>query len=243
MASRLGLPSVVAYARFGDVPDPSKTWPEALAATVGLRVARYRKERGLNQQQLSAELSAFGLDLKRTVINNLERGYRRTVSLAEVYVLAYVLGVPPLLLMTPLGAEPHFDVLPGTNADTWDAARWIAGEGPPPPGGPETTAQLWRSHADLLTLYREHTAKEAEWRENDRLMQDKKSLFEGSVTRRIEIETLLRIIRRAIRGRGDLPPALPPRLAYLDEEEAPPRPPVTEEAARQTIEDERRSDE
>ncbi len=202
-------------------------WAEALAAAVGRRVAHYRNRRGLTAQQLSDALRELGVDLKRTVIGNLESGYRRTVSLSEILAIAYVLGVPPLLLMTPVGEEAAFGVLPDVDVDPWDAARWITGEGPPPNGDADAI-ELWRRHVDLLTLYREHQAKEDEWRRQTRITEGMSAeevdrLFERALTRRREIEDSLRLIRRAIRGRGDLPPALSPELAHLDDDEPSPR--------------------
>ncbi|MFC5996257.1 helix-turn-helix domain-containing protein [Pseudonocardia hispaniensis] len=203
-----------------------KPWPESLAAAVGQRVAYYRRERGLTAQQLSDELKTrLGVNMKRTVLGGLESGARKAVGLAEILAIAYVLGVPPLLLMTPLGERADIELLPGVDADPWDAAQWITGEGKPPSGSPDA---LWRRNADLLTLYREHTAKEAEWRAQTRIPPDlspeeANRLFERAAARRAEIEDALRYIRRSIRGRGDLPPALPPELAHLDADEPEPR--------------------
>lgn len=212
-----------------DVSDPvSRPWSEALAATVGARVVRYRRERGMTAQQLSAELlTVLGVDMKRTVIGGLESGVRKAVALSEVFALAYVLGVPPLLLMTPLGEQGDVEVVPGLDTDTWDATRWITGEGPPPDGAlPDSH---WRRNVDLLALYREHQARENEWRHETRVdvrnddEEARRLSWDRVERRRAEIEGTLRFIRRAIRGRGDLPPALPPELAHLDEDEPEPR--------------------
>ena len=181
----------------------------------------------MTAQQLSAELlSVLGVDMKRTVIGGLESGARKAVALSEVLALAYVLGVPPLLLMTPLGEQGHVEAVPGLDVDTWDAARWITGEGPPP-GGALPDAH-WRRNRDLLALYREHQANEDEWRRQtrvDRHVTDEEARrlsWERAERRRAEIEDALRLIRRAIRGRGDLPPALPVELAHLDDGEPEP---------------------
>lgn len=215
------------------VPNPvSRPWSETLAATVGARVARYRRERGLTAQQLSAELlSALDVDMKRTVIGGLESGTRKAVALSEVLALAYVLGVPPLLLMTPLGERGDVEAVPGLTGDTWDVARWVTGEAPPPGGG--LPDEHWRRNVDLLALYREHQGKEDEWRRetrvgvvadsDDELQREWAVEWDRVRERRREIEGSLRLIRRAIRGRGDLPPALPDVLAHLDADEPAPR--------------------
>lgn len=198
-----------------------------LAATVGARVQRYRKLRNLTAQQVSDLLmSSLGVDMKRTVLGGLESGARKAVALSEVLALAYVLGVPPLLLMTPLGGREEVEAVPGHDADPWDVARWITGEGPPPDGGADPA---WRRNVDLLALYRDHSSKEDDWSRQARVDPTSRDGGPARVDwdrierRRAEIEDALRLIRRAIRGRGDLPPALPPELAHLDDGEPEPR--------------------
>lgn len=197
-----------------------------MAVVVGQRVQRYRKARGLTGQELSVALADLGVQLKRNVIGNLESGYRRTVSLAEVLALAYVLGVPPVLLMTPLGERDEVDAVPGHVADPWDVARWITGEGLPPDGIPDA---VWKRNVALLELYREHQSMENEWRRQT-LIDPRGREGESSPIdwdrveqRRTELERALELIRGAIRGRGDLPPALRPELAHLDDGEPEPR--------------------
>lgn len=66
--------------------------------------------------------------MKRPVLANLEIGRRPTVSLVELLVLGKVLGVPPLLLIFPVGREEMTEVLPGREIPTWQAAKWFTGE-------------------------------------------------------------------------------------------------------------------
>lgn len=231
VSSRSGFTSSVESATVHPVPDESatSTWSENLSAVVGQRVQRYRKARGLTGQELSAALAELGIQLKRNVLGNLESGYRRTVSLPEVLALAYVLGVPPVLLMLPVGADEDVEALPGMTTHTWDAARWVTGEGGPPGDrGPvqplDAREAAWRLNVDLLTLYREHDAKLRDWRSQTHIgvvgdsAEQVDRLFERALARRNEIEAALRLVRRAIRGRGDLPPPLPQELAHIDKE-------------------------
>jgi len=174
----------------------------------------------MSVQQMSAKLEAMGITLKRTVIGNLESGYRRTVSLAEILALAYVLGVPPLLLMAPIGESDTFEALPTGELDTWDAARWITGEGMPP--GP--IDEQWKRNVDVLTLYRRHTAALDDWRRQTRTAvgdspEEIDRMLERALVRRREIADGLRLIRQLIRAHGDLPPALPQELQHIDDEE------------------------
>lgn len=112
----------------------------------------------MTAQQLSDELrNQLGFEMKRTVIGNLESGYRRTITLAEVLALADVLSVPPVLLVVPLGKQSEFEVLPDTKVDPWRAARWLTGEGLPPDSTPNLALdRLWQESWQMLDLYRKH---------------------------------------------------------------------------------------
>jgi transcriptional regulator with XRE-family HTH domain len=147
------------------VEEAAETWEAALAKSVGRRVAQFRKQRGLTAQQLSVRLrDRVGLDLKRTVIGNLESGYRRTISYAEILALAHVLEVPPLLLMVPIGTD-DFQPLPGGTEEPWWSAMWITGEGLPPAceEPPPEMVDRYRGHLDYLGLYRQHTDVIGQW--------------------------------------------------------------------------------
>lgn len=87
----------------------------------------------MSAQQLADQCKELGLTLNRQLISNLENGRRDSVSVAELFVLAKALNVPPLLLTVPLGHEPTTEILPGRVGDTWLAAKWITGEGRPIP--------------------------------------------------------------------------------------------------------------
>jgi transcriptional regulator with XRE-family HTH domain len=223
------LPSVVSFAYGRLVPEEKQqaeeAWTDGVANAIGRRITRYRRRRGLTVQQLSDAMTEAGVSLKRPVLSNLENGYRRTVTVAEVLALASVLRVSPLLLIVPIGEEPDFEILPGVKTATWAAAEWVTGEGPPLTGNGD---ELWRKNVDLLTLYRQHTRVVAEHKAEQ---QEARRGFVGdndeevtrmlgrSVTRRRELEENLRLIRRSIRERGDIPPELPPEWPDLDRED------------------------
>jgi transcriptional regulator with XRE-family HTH domain len=196
------------------VEQPADAWEAALAKSVGSRVAHYRKQRGLTAQQLSRELrERLGLDLKRTVIGNLESGYRRTVSYSEILALAYVLNVPPLLLMVPIGTD-DFQPLPGVSEEPWWAAMWIAGDGLPPEVDepkPEMADQFL-DHLDYLSLYRQHSDFVLQW---TRALE----LPDPAVARAHmhQIEKAITIVRASIRDRGGVPPRLPQGLQGIDQ--------------------------
>jgi len=191
------------------VDEPADAWEAALAKSVGSRVAQFRKQRGLTAQQLSGELrDRLGLDLKRTVIGNLESGYRRTISYAEILALAYVLNVPPLLLMVPIGTD-NFQLLPGLTEEPWRLAMWISGEGLPPALGDPTPemADQYLDHLDYLGLYRQHDDFVGQW---SRALE----LPDPAVARAHmhQIEKAITLVRASIRDRGGVPPRLPTAL-------------------------------
>ena len=64
------------------------------------------------------------------MLGGLEAGLRKTISVSEVFALAYVLDVPPLLLIAPVATRARdVEVLPGISVDPWSVVRWAAGEG------------------------------------------------------------------------------------------------------------------
>jgi transcriptional regulator with XRE-family HTH domain len=221
---------------YGDVvPEPktpAETWAESLARSVGRRVAHFRAERGLTAQQLSDELlRRLGFTMKRTVIGNLESGVRSTIGIAEILALAYVLNVPPLLLIAPIGAD-RMEVLPGMETDPWTAAHWISGDGDPPAVFTEVDdaagalIRSYRGKVNRLGLYRRHDAGVAEWVRAMRMLhprdgdeQPSGDAREQAVTRLREIEEGIYALRWMIREHGETPPPLPRPLQHLDEEE------------------------
>lgn len=110
-------------------------WRRTLSELIGMRVAKFRNARGWSAHELSEQLRMqLGIDMKRTVLSDLETGTRRSISVAEVIALAYVLGVPPVLLIVPLGESGEdyreVEVVPGIRVSPWNATYWLTGDGP-----------------------------------------------------------------------------------------------------------------
>lgn len=208
------------------VEPESSPWPESLTATIGLRIARFRRERKLTAQQLSDALrERLGVEMKRTVIGGIEAGTRKTVSVSEIFAIAYVLAIPPILLMVPVGEPDEFEVLPGISTDPWTAATWLAGE-----GGSEWNALLEAeghihrggdppSGVNFLAMYRRHD-KEVEHllrlaRQAD--AADTAAVRATLMERFGEREEGLRFLRWSLRELGSALPPLPPSLQHVDD--------------------------
>lgn len=190
---------------------------------VGRRVGYYRKLRGLTAQQLSDALEAVGVTMKRPVISNLENGYRKTVTVAEVIALAHVLNTPPLMLVFPLGTERAFPLLPGLPYSPDAAEQWFTGNASHPVPVPGADRELWVTETEQLGLLRKHRELVDEWSRLQRVLDgsdpasNNPRRVEFAAERADEIETEVQQIRRRIRRDALEPVALPDGLVHLDE--------------------------
>lgn len=98
-----------------------------ISTTIAREVRRLRLERGMSAQRLSDACTELGAPIPRTVLSNLENGRRGNVTVAELFVLAKALSVPPATLVFPVGLEASVEVLPGTEVSSEAAVDWVAG--------------------------------------------------------------------------------------------------------------------
>ncbi len=206
-------------------------WPSRLTAVIASQVQRLRAGK-MSAQQLSDATAELGHPLARSVIANLESGRRDVVSVAELLVLARALGVPPVLLIFPLGHEPLVEVLPDTKLPTWQAARWFVGDDPFPGSGDdveESPVAYFREQDRLLSDWQQARRSLAEARAKTggagwdtpterpdllgaHLMEVQ--YLEGAVR---AIEAQLRRHRTAMRRFGLDPGALPAELSHVED--------------------------
>jgi transcriptional regulator with XRE-family HTH domain len=200
-------------------------WGPALVNQIAGEIRRHRKARPWSVQQLADACEKLGWPIKRTVLSNLESGYRETITVPELFVLAQALEVPPLLLLLPLGYADTVEISPSNTVSTVDALRWLTGDHPLPgtrwegldteDGSPTiATFQTHQRYVDgainslrNVRLAREgalgpqYTDKDAE-----RFMQDAENW-----------EKQLRSLRAFMRSaRGLTPPPLPAELAHIE---------------------------
>lgn len=92
------------------------------------RCRAYRLWREWSADELGRRCREAGLEKwNRSVVANLESGRRQSTSVDEVLVLAYVLGVPPVMMFIPLGEAPEVEITPKLRMHPWMAARWVMG--------------------------------------------------------------------------------------------------------------------
>ncbi len=194
-------------------------WSIRLAAEIGRNVAYHRgvrpgaKGRRMTVQALADRCTELGLPIGRVALTKLENGVREKVSVAEIFVLAAALEVPPVLLIFPLGRTDSVEIIPARTLSAWDAAKWLSGDArlqDGPGAVPATTTSavpLHREH-DRLTYALAGTTKES-------LLHAEP----GDPSRRFLPLAVgaLRSVREFIRELGLEPPALPAGLAWIDE--------------------------
>lgn len=129
---------------------------------IAAQVKRLREAQRMPITQLSERMGELGKPIARLGISDLEKG-KRKVDVDELVALAKALGVPPLLLILPVGSEPETEVLPGIVRDTWDAAQWFTGEAPFTRNDSQDFNE-WALGARPLDMAREHERLLMNWR-------------------------------------------------------------------------------
>lgn len=151
----------------------------------------------------------------RTVIAKLETGRREAVSTAELQVLAYALGVPPVLLLFPLGYAETVELLPGHQVGPWAAIEWFYGNisdpsdpASDPPMGSLNPLMLWSNYG--------FSAVEAESLYAERMKMLPEGKHDDDLDRHLGLAvSTVRNIRAVMRSQGMLPPKLRPELARI----------------------------
>src|SRR6266516_5250756 len=72
-------------------------WQKRLTRSIAREIRRHRRALGLSAQKLADRCEQLGFAVPRSVIANLENGYREALSVAELLVLAFALDIPPAL--------------------------------------------------------------------------------------------------------------------------------------------------
>lgn len=144
-----------------------------------LRIHEARKKRGWTVRELAGACGKAGaVKITPAVITNLESRRRpgREITVDEWLALAWVLGVPPLQLLAPVGDGETLQVVPGEDKGSFDAVGWLTDDDAALPS-------IWRSRSPResrrmkpgvspLTILRQIRAAARELRYYDRLTRD-----------------------------------------------------------------------
>lgn len=122
----------------GGKAPPTPPQVATMSDVVATRIRTARKRRGWSAQELADRLAAVGApELTMFVISNIESGRRKTdgkrrreVGVDELFLIAYVLGVPPIHLLVPAeDSKTPVEVAPNVQVDKPDLMlRWIRGD-------------------------------------------------------------------------------------------------------------------
>ncbi|MFE9597090.1 helix-turn-helix domain-containing protein [Streptomyces hokutonensis] len=203
-------------------------WPTAFTGRIAQRLRDSRKAAGLTMAEVAQGCADRGLpEFTEHSMKNLESGRKTSISVAEVVVLADVLGVPPVTLLFPLGSSATVEVLPGREVSTWDAVAWFTGESPlaepTPEGSARDVLDLFRQHGDLVAAAMSSYALARERRRAASTTLDRArratllQRAEGYEEHAFEDAQELRAYRKRMCQRGLIPPPLPDELAFVAE--------------------------
>lgn len=219
-------------------------WLQGLARAVATEVRRHRQRLNLSAQALSDRCAELGYSMPRSVLANLENGRRENVTLAELLILGKALGVPPSLLVFPVGETMMAEPLPGAERPTWSAYKWFTGVDPFPASQDpmsnglhidgdknewsETSLPMlmWSEEDTFVDQWREtrdeidRRTKDAARHEDDEVRQLHLDLVDRAKKNLAQIESNLRGVRQDIRDLGAITRPLPEELAHIEKEKS-----------------------
>jgi hypothetical protein len=150
----------------------------------------------------------------------------------ELLILADVLGVPPLMLLFPVGWEQATEVLPGTVADPWHAAQWFMGyTGDPAVPGAERPPEgralwYWQENDRYAAIIRDaherlgkavdaYETALAKFGATTADTEHHRLLAQSEARHLSTAVTALRSLRQSVAEAGLLPPPLPSDAAHV----------------------------
>lgn len=206
--------------------EQTDSWAASVAKEVGQRVAYYRTRsldehgRKLTTQALADRTAELGYPMDRSVLAKFEKGYRLTVTVPDVLVIAAALRISPLQLLLPLGQSDQVEILPGVEVETTAALGWLAGERPLP-------GSTWaEDRPSIVANFQTHQQLIDRWTAARHAIQVIKNgpMPEGSEldiqrheTTAFRAEQALENVRALIRTRGLTPPPVPDGMLLIME--------------------------
>lgn len=189
-------------------------WGPRLVRVIARQIRRHRERKRpkMSAQALATRCAQLGWPIKRSVLSNLESGYRETITVPELFVIAAALEVPPSDLIAPLGRVDEVEILPGMSATPEAVADWLAGhQALPGTRWASNPSALFASHAQYLEAW-----KHARLRVRVDLSNgDHERAAANERAADGYLAALLRV-RDAMRGEGVSPPQLPAELEAVE---------------------------
>ncbi|MEV5537480.1 helix-turn-helix transcriptional regulator [Saccharopolyspora shandongensis] len=163
-------------------------WAGSLVHTVAGEVRRHRQQRGLSTQGLADACEQLGYPIKRQVLANLESGRREAISVPELLVLGRALGVPPALLVFPVGEALSCEPLPNQSRPLWETLQWFGGFSPypvhpdanaRPPFEADRSLDEWEAGATALIWYTKEDRLIESWhRDREKIATTRRELID-----------------------------------------------------------------
>lgn len=102
------------------------SWADEHASRIARTIKSLRGKR--SGQWLAERTAELGHPVSRTTISEIETGRRKSVTTAELSVLAWALNVPPVRLLFPDLPDGNVEVVPGVRTSSVGAMTWFSGE-------------------------------------------------------------------------------------------------------------------
>jgi transcriptional regulator with XRE-family HTH domain len=104
----------------------SESWPSEITGRIAAEIKRLRGDR--SGQWLSDQTEKLGHRVSRSTISEIETGRRKSITVADLIILAAALDTVPIALIYPGPYNETVRVLPTLRvAQIW-GARWFSGE-------------------------------------------------------------------------------------------------------------------
>lgn len=100
-------------------------WQKEMTDAIGQQVKTLRGDH--TAVWLADRTEELGMKVSRSAISDLEGGRRRSISVAELMVLAAALEIPPAMLLFPGYPYGRVEALPGVDLLTNEAVNWFSG--------------------------------------------------------------------------------------------------------------------
>ncbi|WP_142394489.1 helix-turn-helix domain-containing protein [Mycobacterium kansasii] len=121
----------------------SEEWERSMTERIGGAIKALRGKKR-SAQWLADRTEELGYPIGRATVSEIETGRRRSVTVAELLILARALNTSPVSLLFPDPSDEItnlVEVVPGNEVTGFQAAQWFSGERPVSDLEPRQAAQ------------------------------------------------------------------------------------------------------